>query len=135
VTLGGTGSNSATNSVGALQVGGGNGATGSTGTAQTGPLGTAPSVTLGGGAAAPPAATAASAPPGASATPSTLGASRTRGVTGAPGSRSTLGTSQALRRAATLGQLPLTGLTLWLFVLLGLTLTTLGLRIRKYAQV
>jgi hypothetical protein len=64
-----------------------------------------------------------------------LGTSRTRTISGAPTSRNALGTSQALRRAATLGQLPLTGLALWLFVLVGLTLATLGLRMRKYARV
>jgi hypothetical protein len=64
-----------------------------------------------------------------------VGASRTRTITGAPTSRNALGTRQALQRAATLGQLPLTGLALWLFVLVGLMLTTLGLRMRKYARV
>jgi hypothetical protein len=64
-----------------------------------------------------------------------LGASRTRTISGAPTSRNALGTSQALRRAATLGQLPLTGLALWLFALIGLTLVTLGLRLRKAVRV
>jgi len=140
------GSNSATDSTGSVQIGGGNTASsGSAATAQSGSATTAPSLTLAGTAAPTPFAGATAAPgtsgapaasvPGSpSATRSTFGTNRTRAISGAP-PRNALGTNRQLKPAGTFGQLPFTGLALWLFVLLGLTLTTLGVRLRSHAQV
>jgi hypothetical protein len=132
LTVGGGGTNSATDSIGAAQVAGGNTATGSTGTVQSGPVDLTPAVASG------PTATAASAPAGSASTPSTSAAGQpspgTRTSEGAP-NRNTFGATRTpTGEPRTIGQLPYTGLGLLLFVLLGLALLATGHTTRARAR-
>ena len=147
----GSGGNTATDSIGTVQLGGGNNSSGSAGTVQVGSTSTSPSV--GGGGTNPsstPSTTSGpstQSTPGASSAPqssqapvttsshpaSSAPATRTHGVLGASASV-VHGAAAQLAGAAKLGQLPFTGLALWLFALLGLALSTLGLRVRAYAR-
>jgi hypothetical protein len=128
VTPGGDGTNTATDSIGAAQLGGGNNAAGSMGTAQSGPFATFLSVdsaalesdSASGTAVDSPSSTAGLPQPGS------------RAAEGAPNrTRNTLGAAKSpTSEPRTIAQLPFTGLGLLLVALLGLTMLATGLTTR-----
>jgi len=158
VGVGGSGNNTATNSVGAVQAGGGNTSHGSTGSAQVSSVSASPSASVGAsgssatasvpltlGGAGPNSSTdsigtaqagGGSSSSGSAATAAAVPSPGTRTSEGAPRpNRNTFGaTKTPLGRTRTLGQLPYTGLRLLPFVLLGLILVATGLTTRKRAR-
>jgi hypothetical protein len=127
VNVGGSGgTNSATDSTGVAQVGGGNASTGSAGTVQSGPVDATPSV----GSTPVTTASAASAPAAAAGEPSP-GNRVTVGLPAPTSPRNTFGVTRTPNGGPQrLGQLPFTGLGLALVVLLGLILLATGLTTR-----
>ena len=129
VTLGGDGTNTATNSIGAAQLGGGNNAAGSMGTAQSGPFATFLSVDSAALESDPASGTSAGSP---SSTAVGLPQPGSRAAEGAPNrARNTFGaTKSPTGGPRTLAQLPFTGLGLLLISLLGLAMLATGLTTR-----
>ena len=158
VGVGGSGNNTATNSVGVVQAGGGNTSHGSTGSAQVSSVSASPSASAGAsgasttasvpltvGGAGPNSATDSIGTAQVGGGSSSTGSAPTAAVVPSPGKRTSEGAPRPNRntfgatktptgRTRTLGQLPYTGLGLLLFVLLGLVLVATGLTTRKRAR-
>jgi hypothetical protein len=145
-TIGGSGGNRATGSVGVFQVGGGNRSAGSAGTVQVGGATSGPTRT-GGETASPPSGSptptpAAGAAPVDAGTPAEV--RRALGPAGSPAGtehRQTalqggrLGANTSLGAAVPAGTLPFTGLSLLLAVLLGFALVAAGSALRLQGRV
>jgi hypothetical protein len=146
-TLGGAGGNSATSSLGVVQVGGGNSATGSSGSGQLGTLAFAPaaaatparSASIAFGSPASAATSSGAAPASAPAAEASTPSRRTQRAGGAPPSpRATP------RRAASAGRLagvyatralPFTGIALGLVLSVALALAAAGLGLKGSVRV
>jgi hypothetical protein len=131
LTLGGEGTNTATDSIGAAQLGGGNNAAGSMGTAQSGPFATFLSVDSAALESDSASGTAADSP---SSTAIAVGLPQpgSREAEGAPNrTRNTFGAVKSpTGEPRTLAQLPFTGLGLLLVALVGLAMLATGLTTR-----
>jgi hypothetical protein len=128
-TLGGDGTNTASDSIGAAQLGGGNDAAGSTGTAQSSPFATFLSVDSAALESDSASGTAVDSP---SSTAVGLRQPGNRAAEGAPNrTRNTFGAAKSpTGEPRTIAQLPFTGLGLLLVALLGLVMLATGLTTR-----